>query len=297
MKIRDAVIVITGASSGIGAALAELLSAEGARLVLAARRGFLIQRLAVTLDASQRRVIAVPTDVTVREQADRLIALTLSTFGRIDVLVNNAGRGHMATVEDTDDDVLERIFAVNALALWHTTRPSLRAMKVQGCGHIITVASMAGKIGFPLNSAYVAAKHAAVGFTRALRMELVETDIHASVICPAGVETEWASATEGSPMSRLFSEAAPLINKIVAERRSELPDVEGIVSPGRVAEAIRDCILHPTAEVYTHRGSRRLALLAATDPEAAERQQTPIALAEREAYARLKKEADSRSSR
>jgi short-subunit dehydrogenase len=289
MRIQNAVVVITGASSGIGAALAQMLAREGARLVLAARRTSRLEQLADALDASRRNVIAVTTDVTVRSQAEHLIEQTLSVFGRIDVLVNNAGRGHMATIEETEDDIVERIFAVNTFALWRTTRPALRAMKKQGCGHIITVASMAGKAGFPLNSAYVAAKHAAVGFSRALRMELLETGIHASVICPGGVETEWAGVTEGGAMAGLFSEAGPAIARIEAELGEGPSAMEQVISADRVADAIRNCMLSPKAEVYTHRGSREFAALVECDPEAAERQRLPFVIAEREAYARLRK--------
>ena len=281
------VVVITGASSGIGAALARLLGGEGARLILGARRVDALSRIAKEIDPSGDRVIPVPTDVTNVRQAERLVNTALQRFGRIDVLVNNAGRGHMASVEETDDAIIQSMFSLNAFSLWYTARPALRAMRKEGSGHIITVASMAGKVGFPFNSAYVAAKYAAVGFTHALRMELLGTTIHASVICPAGVKTDWASVTEGSPMLSLFSESGPIIKRIAAERRVSLPDIEGVIPPERVAEAIRDCILHPVPEVFTHKGSREFAELAFRDREAAEAMQAPIVEGEREAYARV----------
>lgn len=287
MKLRDAVVVITGASSGIGEALARLLAADGCRLVLAARRRPELERLVTELAGFNCRAIAVPTDVTVRGEAEALIAQTLSVFGRIDVLVNNAGRGHLGTVEETTDDVIQNIFAVNVFALWHTTRPALRAMKLQGSGHVINVASMAGKIGFPFNSAYVAAKHATVGFTRALRLELIETGVEASVICPAGVLTPWAAVTEGGPMLPLFEASGPFIDRIAAERSIALPAIEDAIAPERVAASIRGCMLNPEPEVYTHRGAREFALLAAADPAAAEERQLPSVLGEREAYRQM----------
>ncbi len=157
-------------------------------------------------------------------------------------------------------------------------------MKKQGAGHLLTIASIAGKVGFPFNSAYVAAKHAAAGFTYALRMELLGTNIHASVIYPASVRTDWADVTEGRPMKPLFSESGPIVKRIAAERGIALPKIEGVIPPERVAEAILHCIQNPEADVYTHEGSREYAMLAASNREEAERMQLPIVLGEREVY-------------
>ena len=284
MKIQDAVVVITGASSGIGAALARLLGSGGARCVLAARRLPELLDVARAVDASGGNALAVQADVSTRSGGEAVIGRTLEAFGRVDVLVNNAGRGHLASVEETSDGVIDSIFRTNVYALWHTTRPALHAMRAQGSGHIINMASMAGKIGFPFNSAYVAAKHACVGFTLALRAELAGTPIHASVVCPAGVKTPWASVTEGAPMLSLLSASGPAVKRIAAEKNILLPDIEGLIPPERVAEAIRECILHPVPEVFTHRGSREFAALAATNLLEAERRQLPVVLGEREVY-------------
>jgi len=283
--LNDTVVLITGASSGIGAALAQVLAREQANLVIAARRLDRLTALAEQIrNAAGVRVIPVQCDVTSRTQATGLVARAMEEFGRLDILVNNAGRGHLGAVEDTTDDVLEQMFALNVFPLWYTSRPALRQMKKQGRGHIINIASMAGKLGYPFNSAYVAAKHACVGFTHALRQELTGTDIHATVVCPAGVLTDWASSTEGGPMLPFFMASGPIIRRIAAERHLTLPDIEGVQTPELVAEAILAGIYHPVPEIYTHRGSRELVLLAARDPEAAERQRLAIALGEREAY-------------
>jgi NAD(P)-dependent dehydrogenase (short-subunit alcohol dehydrogenase family) len=287
--LKKKVAVITGASSGIGSALALLLAREGASVVLAARRADRLRGLEATLRAEGHEALAHRCDVTRRGEAEELIARALSVYGRLDILVNNAGRGNFASVEDTTDEMIRTMFEVNVYSLWYTTRPALRQMRSQGSGHIINVASIAGKIGFPYNSAYVAAKHACVGFTHALRLELLETGIHASVVCPAGVLTDWAASTEGGPILEMFSQSGPLIKKIAAERGIPIPPVEGVVPPETVAKAILECIRHPVAEVYTHRGSREFALLAAGEREAAEQRQLPAALGEREIYARLKR--------
>lgn len=293
--LKGKVAVITGASSGIGAALAGVLAAEGLHLVLAARRRDKLAEVEQRVRASGVQVRAVACDVTDRTAAESLVHETARQFGRIDILVNNAGRGHLASVEDTTDEMIQHMFAVNAFALWFTTRPALTYMKKQGSGHIINVASMAGKLGFPYNSAYVAAKHACVGFTHALRLELAETEIHASVICPGSVRTEWASVTEGGPMLPLFSESGPIIKKIAADRRKSLPPIEGVIEPERVARKILECIKNPVAEVFTHEGSRAFVVLAAQERERAEEYQIPVVLGERAVYEKKRADRGSRN--
>ncbi|MCK5573163.1 MAG: SDR family oxidoreductase [Bacteroidetes bacterium] len=285
------VAVITGASSGIGASLATRLSQDGCTVVLAARRKEKLEEVARQADSAGGTVLPVQCDVSVCREAEGLIQKTVETFGKIDILINNAGRGHFSSVEETTDDVLESMFALNVFALWYTTRPALRHMKHQGNGHIINIASIAGKLGFPYNSAYVAAKHACVGFTHALRLELAETGIHATVVCPAGVQTDWAQVTEGSPIIRLFSEAGPIIKRIAAQRGISLPRIEGVLSADVVAEQIRACIENPVAELFTHKGSQEFTALAAQNREQTERQQLPVALGERSVYERLKTQA------
>jgi NAD(P)-dependent dehydrogenase (short-subunit alcohol dehydrogenase family) len=286
--LANTVALITGASSGIGAALAEALAAEGATVVLAARRKDRLDELAHRITHAGGKAFAVKCDVTVSKEAEELIHHIVRKYGKIDILVNNAGRGNFASIEDTTDEMIEQIFAVNAFALWYTTRPALPYMKQRGTGHIINIASMAGKFGFPFNSAYVAAKHACIGLTHALRLELVGTGINATVVCPSGVETEWAVRTEGRPMLPLFVEAAPIANQIAQERGIALPEIEGVLPPDVIAKKILECIYHPVSELYTHRGAREFAHLAAQHLEEAERRYLPLALAERQVYERMK---------
>jgi short-subunit dehydrogenase len=296
LNLSSAVIVLTGASSGIGEALAVRAAAAGARLVLGARREDRLRALAARIRAAGGTASVYPCDVTDPQQAEGLVAHALSSFGGLDVLVNNAGRGHFSSVEDTTDAMLASMFAVNTFALWYTTRPALRHMKAQRKGHIINVASIAGKIGFPYNSAYVAAKYACVGFTHALRLELMETGVHASVVCPAGVSTDWATATEGGPIRAMFSAAGPHIKRIAAERALPLPEIEGVLPPEAIAERMLECMLHPVAEVYTHRGEREFVELAARDREAAEEHQRAVVLGERAVYDALVQDGAHRTS-
>ena len=287
--LTNKVAIITGASSGIGAALARLLASEGATVVLAARRVDKLHELLQSIRSSGGSAVAHPCDVTVKTEVEHLIRQTHQDLKRIDILVNNAGRGHFASIEDTTDEMIQSMFKLNVYALWYAVRPALKIMKQQGSGHIMTIASMAGKLGYPYNSAYVAAKHAVVGFTLALRQELAETGIHASVICPAGVLTDWASVTEGGSMLPMFSESGPIIKAIARERGITLPQLEGVMPPETVAQKILACIYAPTAEVYTHTGSKEFVELATRNREDAERQQLPVVLGEREVYESNKK--------
>lgn len=286
--LNNKVAIITGASSGIGAALAELLAKEGATVVLAARRVDKLYELAQKIKSAGGKAVVHPCDVTVKQEAENLIHQTVLDLERVDILINNAGRGHFASVEDTTDEMIQSMFKLNVYSLWYTVRPVLKYMKEQGSGHIINVASMAGKIGYPYNSAYVAAKHACVGFTYALRLELAGTNIHATVVCPNGVLTEWAEVTEGGPMLPMFSEAGPIIKRIAKEQGVRLPEIEGALSPETVAQKILDCVYTPAAEVYTHKGAKEFFQLAARDLEEAERHQIPVVLGEREVYEQMK---------
>jgi uncharacterized protein len=283
------IAVITGASSGIGAALARLLAAEGATVVVAARRVDRLYDLARQIASDGGKAIVHPCDVTVRAEAEHLIHQTFDDLKRIDILVNNAGRGHFANIEDTTDEIIQHMFKLNVYSLWYTVRPVLPYMKQQGSGHIINIASMAGKVGYPYNSPYVAAKHACVGFTHALRHELMETGIHASVGCPNGAVTHWADATEGGSMLPMFSESGPIIKRIAQEKGIALPAIEGVLPAETVAQKILDCIHNPVAEVYTHRGAKEFAEMAVRDREESERHQLPVVLGEREVYEKVKK--------
>ena len=183
------VIVITGASSGIGAELALKAAANGYSVAICARRKEKLESVQQSIEHNGGKCFMMQADISIKEQAEQFIHNVISHYGRIDILVNNAGRGNLASVEDTTQEQLLSIFGVNVFSLWYITAPALIHMKLQGYGHIINIASVAGTMGFPFNSAYVAAKHAVMGFTASLRAELAGSDIHATAICPDGVIT------------------------------------------------------------------------------------------------------------
>jgi short-subunit dehydrogenase len=289
MNLQGKTAVVTGASSGLGEALARALAAGGCTVVMAARRFDRLQAIAADITAGGGRAVPLACDVTIRSEAEELIARAIALNGSLDILINNAGRGHFGLVEETTDEIVRSILEVNVVALWHCTRPALAQMKRQGAGRIVTIASLAGKMGYVLNSAYVAAKHAAVGFTHALRQELSGTNIIASVACPSGIATGFAGETEGGKLEDLFALSGAAIDRSASRLGSARPDVEPVMAAADVARAILASLDSTEAEIYTHRGSREFVRLLAENPAAAERQMLPVAEGELEAYRKLKR--------
>jgi NAD(P)-dependent dehydrogenase (short-subunit alcohol dehydrogenase family) len=176
------VAVITGASRGIGAALAHLLDEQGVMLGLASRRGD-----DLGLDA-----VAQPTDVREPEQLESLVGATVERFGRLDILVANAGVGAYAPVHELSREWLDEIIDTNLKGTIYAVRAALPHLLGSGEGDIVTVASVAGLRGLPLESVYCASKFGQVGFTRALDHELRERGIRCTNVCPGGVATDFA---------------------------------------------------------------------------------------------------------
>lgn len=287
---KKTVVVITGASSGIGRALAIALAGHGARLGLIARRKSMLEETARECrERGSENVIAIACDITSGPDFRRTTQHLLDTFGCVDVLVNNAGSGHFAYVEDTPDEQIESVFRVNVFALWYGTSVLLPHMRKRGSGHIINVSSFAGKYPFPGNTAYIAAKHAAVGFTRGLRAELAGSGVEASVVVPAGVRTDWALKTEGGPMLAIFEYEHVRGAVLAAEDGVALPEQLPLMTAEDVAAQIVELIRHPGPELYTHPGSKERVIEFERDPLAAERSLEPLWIANREGYERLRR--------
>jgi short-subunit dehydrogenase len=185
------IVIVTGASSGIGEATARAFAAAGDRVVLIARRAERLQQLASEFPGS----LAVPADLTRSEDIRRVIAEALHAFGRIDVLVNNAGRGGYDWLERLEEDDIRQEIALNLMAPILLTRSVLPMMQGQGSGVIINVGSAAGRIGAPTLSIYNTAKFGLDGFSEALRREVGPQGIRVCVIYPGGVAgTEFGRA-------------------------------------------------------------------------------------------------------
>jgi hypothetical protein len=187
--MRDTVVLITGASSGIGAAAAREFARQGAQVALAARRLDRLEALARELGPD---ALALRADVSVQADIEHMVAQALARFGRVDVLFNNAGFGRLDWLERLPPDEIEALVRVNFLGLVQTTRVVLPGMLARRRGHIINMASVAGLIGSPTYSVYGAAKFAARGFSEALRREVAPFGVRVSVISPAGTATEFA---------------------------------------------------------------------------------------------------------
>jgi short-subunit dehydrogenase len=189
------VVVVTGASSGIGEATARAFGRAGARVVLAARRLDRLEAIAADIQAQGgAQALAVGADLSRLGDIQRLVQQTLSQFGRIDVLVNNAGFGRLDWLENLDPvEDIEAQLAVNTLGVIQTTRQVLPAMIGQRSGHVINMASVAGLVATPTYSIYAASKFAVRGFSEALRREVAPWGIRVSVIYPGGVATEFGT--------------------------------------------------------------------------------------------------------
>jgi short-subunit dehydrogenase len=190
------VAIITGASSGIGAATARLLAANGYAVVLAARRFERLQALAEQIQGSGGQAFPISVDVSRIDEIDQMIQRTLGQLGQVDVLFNNAGFGRLDWLENLDPvEDIESQLQVNLVGVIQATRAVLPHMISRRSGHIVNMASLAGFIATPTYSIYAASKFAVRGFTEALRREVGIWNIHVSAIYPGGVSTEFSQHT------------------------------------------------------------------------------------------------------
>jgi 3-oxoacyl-[acyl-carrier protein] reductase len=231
MGLEGKVAFVTGASRGIGAAVARALSAEGASVGLASRSGD---------DLGLENALGLECDVRDLGQVESAVAQTVERFGRLDVCVANAGVGSYHTLVDTPVEHLEEMIDVNLKGTIYAARASIPQLVASGAGDLVTVASEAGRRGLPGEAVYCASKFGQVGLTRALDHELREHGVRCTNVCPGGVATDFA----------------------LEDGYGRTPDVlEGMMSAEDVAEVVLFCITRP-------RGHRILetALRPMTEP-------------------------------
>lgn len=193
-NIAGKIVVITGASSGLGEATARLLSAQGASVVLGARRMDRLQALADELNGGGGKAIALTTDVTDHRQVKQLVDAAVQTYGRVDVMINNAGLMPRALLERLTIDEWDRTIDVNIKGVLYGIAAALPYMKEQQSGHIINVSSVAGhKVG-PESAVYAATKHAVRVISEGLRQEVKPYNIRTTVISPGAVTSELPSS-------------------------------------------------------------------------------------------------------
>jgi short-subunit dehydrogenase len=197
------VVVVTGASEGIGRAFCRALSPQQPRLVLAARNVERLQSLAAECRAPGAETLVVPTDVTDESSCRALIETAVTTFGGVDVLVNNAGGTMWTRLDEIRDlSIFEQLMRLNYLGSVYPTYHALPHLK-RSRGRIVGVSSMAGLIGVPTRTGYAAAKHAVIGFFESLRVELDGTGVSVTLICPDFVVSEIhkrALGPDGTPL-------------------------------------------------------------------------------------------------
>jgi NADP-dependent 3-hydroxy acid dehydrogenase YdfG len=189
-NIAGKVIVITGASSGMGEAAARHLAAKGASVALAARRTDRIETVAAEISQAGGKALAVATDVTRLEDVRRLVDTAVETYGRIDVLINNAGVMPLSPVERLKTDEWDRMIDVNLKGALNGIAAALPYMKDQKSGHIISTASVAAYKVFPASAVYSATKFAVRALSEGLRQEVKPFNIRTTVISPGAVRTE-----------------------------------------------------------------------------------------------------------
>jgi 3-oxoacyl-[acyl-carrier protein] reductase len=231
MRLEGKVAFVTGASRGIGAAVARALSAEGVSVGLASRSGD---------DLGLENALGLACDVRDLGQVESAVAQTVERFGRLDVCVANAGVGSYHTLVDTPVEHLEEMIDVNLKGTIYAARASIPHLIASGAGDLVTVASEAGRRGLPGEAVYCASKFGQVGLTRALDHELREHGVRCINVCPGGVATDFA----------------------LEDGYGRTPDVlEGMMSAEDVAEVVLFCITRP-------RGHRILetALRPMTEP-------------------------------
>jgi short-subunit dehydrogenase len=254
-RIRDSVVVITGASSGIGRATALELARRGAAITLAARREQPLRDLAVECEKAGGRALVVPADVTDEAAVQEIARRTVEAFGRIDAWVNNAAVSVYGLFEKTPPEPYRRVLETNLFGYIHGARAALPHFRRQGSGVLVNNASMAAKMSQPYASAYVASKHAILGFSESLRQELEllgDRDIHVSTVLPASIDTPF------------FQHAANYTER-------EVHPMPPIYPPERVARTIVRMIASPRREAYVGGSARELAALTSLAPGLSER--------------------------
>lgn len=194
-KLSGQVALITGASSGIGLAIARSFLNESADLVVVARRSERLQEIADEAQKHGRRCEVIVGDVREEETALHAVQTTIQRLGHLDILVNNAGIGRYADLTGTNIDDYDAMMDTNMRSTFLFTRHVVPVLLARGTGTIITIASMAGVMGFAGEAVYCATKFAQVGFTQALDRELRPYGIKVGVVCPGGVKTEFAIGT------------------------------------------------------------------------------------------------------
>ncbi|MDX3078408.1 oxidoreductase [Streptomyces sp. NPDC088354] len=225
--------LITGSSRGLGRAIAEAVLAAGHNLVATARR---VESLNDLVDTYGDKVRLVTLDVTDAAAARRAVQTAVAAFGRLDVVVNNAGYADMAAVEDMSEQAFRDQIDANLHGVVNVTRAALPVMREQGSGHIVQISSVGGRVGGPGLGAYQAAKWAVGGFSEVLAKEVAHLGIKVTVAEPGAMRTDWAGSSMATPpVSEPYK---PVVEPAIARQRASDGNQTG--DPARVAHILLD---------------------------------------------------------
>jgi short-subunit dehydrogenase len=241
------VVAITGASAGIGRATALRLARDGAAVAICARRRDRLDAIAQDIERAGGRALAVAGDVTCASDLDAVVAQTVDRFGRLDVMLCNAGYGVYGAIDQIDPAKMRRMMDVNYFGTVLAARAALPVFRRQRAGHVIIVSSVAGRRGIPYMGAYAATKFAQVGLGESLRAELRGSGIHVTLVFPISTRTEFFDVMTGE-------------SGFETEARGPKQDVSA------VADAIARAIEAPVPEVFPYRRARLLGLVNAVAP-------------------------------
>lgn len=228
------VALVTGAGRGIGRSVATMLSARGYRVALTARS---TDQLTETAAACSAETLELPADITDPDAADRLVQQVSQAWGRLDVLVANAGAGTSARLDKTTDEQWQQMLDVNLTAPFRCLRAVIPGMRERGSGRIVVVASIAARLGEPYIGAYVASKHGVLGLVRTAAMELARTGVTVNAVCPGYVDTPMTDATVAGIVE--------LTGRTEADARAVLAAKQPtgrLVTPDEVADAVWMCV-------------------------------------------------------
>jgi short-subunit dehydrogenase len=242
------VIAITGASAGIGRATALRLARDGAAVVICARRADRLDAVAAEIAAAGGQALPIVADVTSEADMALLVERAVTRFGRLDVMMCNAGFGIAGAIDEVMPAQMHKLMDVNYMGTYHATRAALPLFRRQRSGHVIIVSSIVGKRGVPYMGAYSATKFAQVGLAECLRAELLGSGIHVSVVFPVSTETEFFDV--------MSQETGASITRAFGPRQSA----------DAVANAIVRALDRPVPEIYPHAKSRALVILNAVAP-------------------------------